>query len=77
MTKPRTEIEKLTAGRFDVLPKAYEKSVVLGGGVVLFPVSDPEGTAEILTTYANRIARSAYRAGIQAAREQMREAIFG
>jgi hypothetical protein len=77
MPEPRTAIEGLTGGLVPHLPKAYEKSVVLGGGVNLFPCEDPERYATILGEYAMQIARCAYQQGKRDARDEVKKAIFG
>ena len=76
MTQPREPIEGLTGGWVPHLPKAYEKSVVLGGGVNLFPCHDPENTAKILGEYAMQIARRAFQEGRRQAKAEMRKALF-
>jgi hypothetical protein len=68
--------DEMTGGWFPDLPKAHEKSVVLGGGLVLFPCHDPEATAETLRTYASQLARRAYQAGKKAGKDEIRKAIF-
>lgn len=70
------DIEKLTNGFHPELPKAYEKSVVLGGGRNLFPCHDPETTAKVLAEHVLDVARRAYRAGQRDARAKMRAALF-
>src|SRR3546814_7319731 len=67
------EIEKLTNDWFPELPKAHEKSVVLGGGLVLFPCADPEKTAEVLSKYVQQIVQRAHRAGRRAGKEEIRK----
>jgi hypothetical protein len=76
VTRARTDLEEMTGGWFPDLPRAYEKSVVLGGGLVLFPCPDPQATSEILSKYAAELAKRAYRAGRAAAKEEIRKAIF-
>ena len=44
-------------------PKAYERSVVLGGGLVLFPLADPPSVAATLHIYADRLWKAAFEAG--------------
>lgn len=70
------DIERMTGGWVPVLPRAYEKSVVLGGGKVLFPCHEPGGTAAILTEHISEVARRAYQAGRKAAKAEIRAAIF-
>ena len=66
----------LTEGWVPVLPTAFENSVVLGAGRVLFPCSDPEGTAKILQEHIYEVALRAYRAGRNKGKEEIRKAIF-
>lgn len=70
------EIMKLTNDWVPHLPKAHEKSVVLGGARVLFPCHDPERTAEILSEHVLEVARRAYQAGRRAGKAEIREALF-
>lgn len=70
------EIMKLTNDWVPHLPKAHEKSVVLGGGLVLFPCADPEKTAAVLAEYATTIAQRAYQQGKRAAKQEIRKALF-
>jgi len=71
------EIAKLTGDWVPHLPKAHEKSVVLGGGLVLFPCHDPERTAEVLSEHVLEVARRTYRAGRRDGKAEIRKAIFG
>jgi hypothetical protein len=70
------EMARLTGDWVPVLPRAYDKSVVLGGGRVLFPVADPQGLAAILTDHVREIARRAYQAGRIAGKAEIRKALF-
>lgn len=70
------ELNTLTGGWFPNLPKAYEKSVVLGGARVLFPCADPEGQAAILSEHILDVAHRAFRAGQEAAKQKVRDAIW-
>lgn len=44
-------------------PKAYGKSVVLGGALVLYPIPNPPDVAATLHLYAQRVWDQAYAAG--------------
>ncbi|SKB63277.1 hypothetical protein [Sphingopyxis flava] len=70
------EIDKLTNCWIPNLPKAHEKSVVLGSARVLYPVADPEQTAAILAEHILEVARRAYQQGRRAAKEEIRKALF-
>jgi hypothetical protein len=70
------DMEELTGGWVPQLPKAYEKSVVLGGGRNLFPCPDPETTAKVLSEHIAEVARRAYRQGKKDAKAEIRKAIF-
>jgi len=52
-------------------PVAHEKSVVLGGDMVLHPVEDPGKTAMILQSYTSEVWEAAFKAG----QEQVRRAV--
>lgn len=58
-----------------VKPTAYEKSVVLGGGLVLFPLTNPAEICATMHLHNQRLWQTAYEAGYQAAQERMREAL--
>lgn len=73
--EPDPEMAKLTGDWHPVLPKAYEKSVVLGGGLVLFPCVDPQSTAEILTKYVRSVALRSFQAGRRSAKAEIRKAL--
>jgi hypothetical protein len=66
----------MTGGWFPEAPKAHEKSVVLGGGKVLFPCHDPDGTAAILASFFADVARRAYIQGKKDGKAEIRKAIF-
>jgi hypothetical protein len=74
--EPDMEMARMTGDWVPCLPKAYEKSVVLGGGRVLYPCPDPEAQAAILTEHVKEIARRAFQAGRRAGKAEIREAIF-
>ena len=44
-------------------PKAYEKSVVLGGGLTLYPIENPPDVAATLHIYTQRVWDIAYQKG--------------
>lgn len=69
-------LDRLTNGWYQDLPVAYEKSIVLGGGRVLFPIENPDKQIAILREYVIDITNRAYRAGQQAGKEEIRKAIF-
>jgi hypothetical protein len=70
------ELGKLTNDWYPAMPQAFEKSVALGGGKVLFPCHDPASTAAILQEYVADIARRAFQAGRKAGKQEIRDAIF-
>lgn len=72
------EFDKATGGWFNhlPLPQPHEKSIVLGGGKVLYPVADPLAQAEILAEYVSDVARRAFRSGQAHAKHQIRSALW-
>lgn len=70
------DLDKYTGGWFTELPKAYEKSIVLGGGAVLFPLENTEANAEILREHLMKVAVRAWREGRKAGKAEIRKAIF-
>lgn len=70
--EPDHEMARLTRDFVPVLPKAYEKSVVLGGGRVLFPLNDPKGIETVLREHIKEVARRAYKAGRRDAKAEIR-----
>lgn len=70
------QIMRLTGDWVPHLPKAYEKSVVLGGGRVVYPCPNPEETARVLKEHTLEVARRAYQAGRKAAKAEIRAALF-
>lgn len=69
-------ILRLTGQWIPHLPKAHEKSVVLGGGRVVYPCPNPEETAGVLKEHTLEVARRAYQVGWKAAKAQIRTALF-
>jgi len=69
-------IAKLTGDWVTILPKAHSKSVVLGGGKVLYPCDDPEKFAKILRGYILDSCRRSYQAGYKQAKADIRKVIF-
>lgn len=69
-------MDRVTGGFHPTLPKAHEKSVVLGGGKVLYPVENPQEVADVLAAVIKDVALRAYRTGREDAKRQMREAMF-
>ena len=64
-------------GSYSHMVKAHQKSVVLGGGYVLFPV-DPEHTeafAETIRLAIKRAERRAYQKGVRETQLAMRQAM--
>lgn len=57
--------------------RPYEKSVVLGGAIVLFPVepSLAQGFATQIRMAIERAEKAAYRAGYEKAREDIRKSL--
>lgn len=56
-------------------PKAYEKSVVLGGGLVLDPIANPPDVAATMHVYAQRLTQTAYEMGRKDALASIRKAL--
>lgn len=69
-------LSELTGDWFPELPRAYEKSIVLGGGTNLFPIDNPQDLIETLNEYVIKVASRAYREGNSAAKAEIRRAIF-
>lgn len=69
--------DEMTGGWFPEMPRAYDKSVVLGGGHVLYPCPDPQAQAEVLSKFASELARRAYQAGRREAKAEIRKVLFG
>lgn len=64
-------------GSYSVAVKAHEKSVVLGAGLVLYPVGPEhaEAFAEEIRLTIKRAERAAYRKGVRDAQLAMRQAL--
>lgn len=58
-----------------VKPRAYEKSVVLGGGRVLFPVENPADICATMHLHNQAIWDHAYRQGVADARSAIQKAL--
>ena len=56
-------------------PVPHEKSVVLGGGLVLYPITDPGDVAATLHVYTQRVWELAYEAGKRDNQNAIREAL--
>ena len=56
-------------------PKAYKKSVVLGGGLNLFPLENPAEVAATLHLWQERIEREAFERGKKAVQDAIKMAI--
>ena len=56
-------------------PTAHEKSVVLGGGLVLYPLDDPASVTATLHQYTQKIWDMAYAEGVDDAQKNMRAAL--
>lgn len=56
-------------------PTAHDKSVVLGGGLTLFPISNPPDVAATLHVYTQRIWERAYAQGVDDTQKKMRNAL--
>ena len=56
-------------------PTAHEKSVVLGGGLVLYPLDDPASVTATLHIYTQKIWDMAYAEGVDDAQKNMRAAL--
>ncbi len=70
------EMTKLTGDWVPHLPKAHEKSVVLGGARVLYPIPNPQQTADILSEHILEVAKRAYQQGRRDAKQEIRKALF-
>ena len=56
-------------------PTAHEKSVVLGGGLVLYPLDDPASVTATLHQYTQKIWDMAYAQGVDDTQKKMRNAL--
>jgi hypothetical protein len=56
-------------------PTPHEKSVVLGGALVLYPLTDPVEVASTLHIYTQRIWDAAYRQGVEDTQKNIRNAL--
>jgi hypothetical protein len=56
-------------------PTAHEKSVVLGGGLTLYPISNPPEVAATLHLYSQRLWEAAYAQGEADTQKKLRTAM--
>lgn len=56
-------------------PTPHEKSVVLGGSLVLYPLNDPASIASTLHVYTQKIWDLAYEQGVNDTQKKMRNAL--
>lgn len=56
-------------------PTPYEKSVVLGGGLVLFPIEDPARAAATLHLYTQQLWDAAYAEGRQDVQSELKRSL--
>lgn len=56
-------------------PTPHEKSVVLGGALVLYPLTDPVAVASTLHVYTQKIWEAAYQQGVNDTKKDIRRAI--
>ena len=56
-------------------PTAHEKSVVLGGGLVLYPLDDPAAVTSTLHVYTQKIWEAAYQQGVNDTKKNIRNAL--
>jgi hypothetical protein len=69
------KISELTGG-WICLPENHDKSVVLGGGKVLYPCNLTDAQFQVLKDHIVETARRAFQAGRRAGKEEIRKAIF-
>ena len=56
-------------------PTPHDKSVVLGGGLVLYPLDNPEHVATTLHIYTQKIWEVAYQQGVEDTQKNIRNAL--